>query len=84
MDSLIRERNGVEEIWYSQEYLIQQMELAYRAGLHRGIRVEIHAMQPMDDKAVDDLTDVFQQRLEDEYREAQSKGEVWRIKKQKE
>lgn len=44
MESLIRERNGKEEIWYSEEYLQKQMELAYWAGIHKGIKVEFSEM----------------------------------------
>lgn len=81
MDSLIRERNGKEEIWYSDEYLKRQIEMAYQAGLSKGVRVEIHAIQPMDNKAVNDLTDVFNKRRIEEYQKAYSNGEVWRIAK---
>ena len=81
MDSLIRERNGKEEIWYSDEYLKRQIEMAYQAGLSKGIRVEIHAIQPMDSKAVNDLTDEFNKRREKEYQKAYINGEVWRIAK---
>lgn len=81
MDSLIRERNGKEEIWYSDKYLKKQIEMAYQAGLSKGIRVEIYAMQPMDGKAVNNLTYEFNKRRTEEYQKAFSKGEVWRIAK---
>jgi len=81
MDSLIRERNGKEEIWYSEEYLKEQIEMAYNAGLSKGIRVEIHAIQPIHGKSVNDLTDVFNKRRLEEYQKAFSNGEVWRVAK---
>tara|TARA_R110002167_G_C12348173_1_gene621893 strand:+ start:55 stop:297 length:243 start_codon:yes stop_codon:yes gene_type:complete len=79
MDTLIRERNGKEEIWYSGDYLKQQIEQSYRAGIHKGIRVEFHAITPMNDKSVEDLTDAFKKRVEEEYQISYSNDEVIRI-----
>ena len=79
MDTLIRERNGKEEIWYSDSYLKQQMELAYQAGIHKGIRVEFHAIEPMTGEAVDSLVSEFKRRLNEEYQKAYSNSEVWRV-----
>ena len=76
MDSLIRERNGKDEVCYSGEYLKQQIELAYRAGLHKGITVEFHSVIPMYGEMVNDLTNEFKKRIEDEYQKAFSNGEV--------
>lgn len=81
MDTLLRERNGKEEIWYSHEYLKRQTEMAYQAGLSKGIKVEIHAMQPMNGMAVNDLTEEFNRRRIEEYQKAYSNGEVWRVAK---
>ena len=81
MDTLIRERNGKEEIWYSEDYVKRQIEMAYKAGLSKGIKVEIHAIQPMDNNAVNNLTDEFNKRREEEYQKAFSNGEVWNIAK---
>lgn len=81
MDTLIRERNGKEEIWYSDEYLKRQIEMAYKAGLSKGIKVEIHAIQPTDNNAVNNLTDEFNKRREEEYQKSFSNGEVWNIAK---
>jgi len=78
MDSLIRERNGKDEVWYSAEYLKQQIELAYRAGIHKGIKVEFHAVTPMNGEMVNDLTTEFKKRVEDEYQTAFGNGEVVR------
>lgn len=79
MDTLIRERNGKEEIWYSDSYLKQQIELAFRAGISKGIRVEFCALQPLDGKMVDNLIDEFKKRVSDEYQKAFENSEVWRI-----
>ena len=81
MDSLIREKNGKEEVWYSDKYLKREIEAAYQAGLSKGIRVEIHTIQPMDGKAVNDLTEEFNRRRAEEYQKAYSNREVWRIAK---
>ena len=79
MGTLIRERNGKEEIWYSDDYLKGQIEQAYRAGIHKGIRVEFHSITPMDNKSVEDLTDVFKKKVEKEYQIAYSNDEVIKI-----
>jgi hypothetical protein len=79
MDSLIRERNGKEEIWYSQEYLIKQMEMAYRAGIFRGMKVQFHAVTPIHGEAVNNLTEEFKKKVEEEYQIAFANSEVWRI-----
>lgn len=79
MDSLIRERNGKEEIWYSDNYLKKQMELAYQAGIHKGIRVEFHAIEPMNGESVESLVSEFKRRLNEEYQKAYSNNEVWRV-----
>ena len=81
MDTLIRERNGIEEIWYSGEYLKNQIEAAFRAGIHKGIKVNFHAIVPMNGEAVNDLTDEFNKRIEEEYQTAFSNSEVYRISK---
>jgi len=77
MQSLIRERNGKEEIWYSSDYVKQQIERSYKAGLSKGITVKIYAIQPTDDQAVDDLTEVFNKRIREEYEKEYSNDEVW-------
>ena len=76
MKLLIRERNGIEETWYSDKYFIEQLKLAYQAGIHRGIKVEFHAVIPMDDRNVEDLTDVFKKRVQEEYEKAYSNSEI--------
>jgi hypothetical protein len=79
MDILLRERNGKEEIWYSDKYLKEQIELAYRAGIHKGIKVKFHAITPMDGVAVDDLIHKFNQKVEEEFQKAYNDNEVWRV-----
>ena len=70
MDTLIREVNGKEEIWYSDEYLKTQIEMAHRSGISKGIRVEFHAVTPMNSETVEDYIDEFKRRLEDEYQKS--------------
>jgi predicted transcriptional regulator len=79
MDTLIREINGKEEIWYSDSYLKKQIELAFRAGIQKGIRVEFCALQTFNKKMVNDLTTEFNKRVSDEYKKAFENSEVWRI-----
>jgi hypothetical protein len=79
MNILIRERNGKEEIYYSDEYLKRQIELSYKAGLHKGIKVQFHAVTPMDGRAVDNLVSEFKRRLDEEYQISFSNSEVYRV-----
>lgn len=79
MNTLIRERNGKEEIWYSENYLKQQIELAYNAGMYKGIRVEFHAVEPINGEAVESLVIEFKRRLNEEYEKEYSNNEVWRV-----
>jgi hypothetical protein len=79
MDTLIRERNGKDEIWYSEGYLKQQIEMAYRAGIYRGIKVEFHAVTPMSAEMENNLMTHFKNRVEEEYQIAFVNSEVWRV-----
>lgn len=79
MDTLIRERNGKDEVWYSDNFLKQQIQLAYQAGIHKGMKVEFHALEPMNDEAVESLVNEFKRRLNEEYQKAYSDGEVLRL-----
>lgn len=79
MDMLIRETNGKEDIWYSSDYLKRQIEQAYRAGIHKGIRVEFHAVMPMDGSMVSNLISEFKKKVDEEYKIAYVNDEVIRI-----
>jgi hypothetical protein len=76
---LIRERNGKDEIWYSEGYVKQQIEIAYRAGVSKGIKVEFHAVIPNNDEMVNDLTNEFKKIVEQECQIAFANNEVWHI-----
>lgn len=89
-DTLLREKNGKEELWYSEEYfnkmtkisnnyLTEQIERAYQAGLNRGVRVVIHSVQPITSVGLNDLTQVFYNKIEEEYKKAFENEEVWKI-----
>lgn len=78
MDTLIREKNGKEEIWYSEDYLKLQIENAFRAGLSNGMRVEFHAITPMDGECVEDLSKIFWQKIHEEYQKRYQEGLVIR------
>ncbi len=80
VDTLIRQKiNGEEEIWYSDEYLKRQIEMAYRAGIHKGITVEFHALQPIDGRAVENLTSAFYDKIWETFQKAYDNNEVWRV-----
>lgn len=79
MDTLIRERNDKEEIWYSEDYLRKQIERSYRAGIHKGIRVQFHAVTPVNIDSVDNLINEFKRLVEEEYQKSFNNGEVWTI-----
>lgn len=81
MDTLIRERNGKEEIWYSGEYLKKQIEIAYKSGIREGIRVEFHALEPVDGGMINNLVDEFNSRVEKQYMDSVANSEVWRVTK---
>lgn len=38
---------------------LKQIELAYQAGIHKGLRVEFHAVEPMNGGAVESLVGEF-------------------------
>lgn len=67
-DTMIRvQPDGTEETWYSEEYVKRQIDNAFRAGLFRGGKVQILSVQPMDGRMVDDLSDEFRKRIDEEY-----------------
>lgn len=72
MDTLIRELNGKEEIWYSDSYIKQQMHLAYQAGLYKGTKIEFHAIEPLDGEAVESLVSEFKRILNEEFQKERS------------
>ena len=53
--------------------------MAYRAGIHKGIRVDYHTVTPSDVDAIDDLTKEFKSRVEEECQKAFANSEVWKI-----
>lgn len=79
-DILIREKDGVEELWYSKEYFKYHLQQAFYSGIRKGVNVEIHAVQPMDGRMVDDLTEEFNKRVQATIMDAYEKGEIPTIK----
>ena len=79
MDILIKERDGKEEFWYSDIYLKRQIELAYQAGIHKGMVVQFHAVEPINGDAVENLVSEFNKRINEEYQKAYANSEVWRV-----
>ncbi len=78
MDVLIKEINGKDTIWYSEQYLKNQMEQSYQAGLHKGIKVNFHAVEPMNESSKESLVSEFLKRVNDEYNKAYGNLEVWK------
>lgn len=78
MDTLIRIVNGKEDVWYSEEYIKKQIENAFRSGIANGIRVQFHALTPMDGSQVDDLTSVFWKNVHETYQKCFEEGKVIR------
>lgn len=80
MDTLIRERDGKDEVWYSEEYVKNQIEIAYRNGIRRGIEVNFHTATPTNTDMVNDLIIEFKRRLEEEYQKDFANGLVFKFK----
>lgn len=91
-DTLIRERNGKEELWYSEDYIKKLeekneirfrngLESAFSAGLNRGIRVEFHGIydtsKAFDETYLNELIKQFYDKLDEKYKEAFENDEVW-------
>lgn len=77
MDTLVLKDGDKQQIWYSEEYLKHQIEEAFRAGLFKGVRVQFHAVTPMNSDAVNNLVDEFNRRIKEEYEKAFNSGQVW-------
>jgi hypothetical protein len=78
-DTILRTTGNEREIWYSNNYLLQQIGLAFHAGISAGIKVEFHAVQPISGDMVDDYTNEFWLRVNEQYKEKFEKGHVWAI-----
>lgn len=77
--TLIREQNGEEQIWYSEDYIKQQMELAYYSGLAEGARIQIFSFAvPMSLNTVNEYTQIFFDKINEIHRQKISEGMVWR------
>lgn len=68
MDVLLKEINGKETIWYSENYLKTQLDLAFRSGISSGIKVNFHAVEPCDRKQVDEMISLFKEKVEECYK----------------
>lgn len=79
MYNIIKEINGKDEIFYSKEYLIDQLNLAYQAGLYKGIRVNFHAIEPSNINEVNLLKKEFNKLLNEEFNKAFKNSEIIKI-----
>ena len=78
MNTLIRETNGKEQIWYSEEYLKSMIENAYKSGMWKGRGMKVFNYIPSENSK--ELIDTFKEGIESEYNKAFEASEVWRKK----
>jgi hypothetical protein len=76
--TILRTIDDREEIWYSDEYIKEQIELAFQAGIAIGLRIEIHFLQPLSDDVIPDYTNKFWEKINEEYSRNFNKGHVWK------
>ena len=76
MDILIKEINGKDEIWYSEKYLKSQIELAYRSGISKGIRIEWHSIIPTNETTINETLKEFKKRVDQEFQISLNSGDV--------
>lgn len=78
--TLLKENaDGVEERWYSDEYLRDQIERAYQAGISSGIQVKFHVVEPTNLESVIDYKTLFWNTVNKEYEKHFNQGHVWKV-----
>ena len=74
-----------DKIYYSESYMDnyvkEQIELAFKAGLSSGYKIEIHTILPNNDESTEELLKNIKTKLNKEYESEFSKGKVWAIAK---
>lgn len=70
-------RTETDELWYSEDYIKQQIEKSFRAGIMQGIRIDFHAIHPRDEEHVERLFNQFWSRVDEEYEKRFNDGHVW-------
>lgn len=78
-DNILRTTENGEEIWYSQEYILRQMELAFQSGIANGIRVEMLMIEPASEDSAERCASIFWEKVNTEYKKQFDLGHVWRI-----
>ncbi len=80
MELIIRENSiGEEEVWYSEDYIKRQIDLAYIAGLAAGSKIELHLVEPNSLESVIDYNTLFWNRINDEFVKHFKDGHVWDV-----
>ncbi len=66
-----------ELLWFSSDYLKQQIELAYQAGAASGTQVNFLGIG--DYNTAIDYAKIFWHKVQEDYQKRFDKGEVWRV-----
>lgn len=72
-DFIHKDKN--DDIWYSDQYLKAQIDLAYQAGLAHGVKIQFHSVMPYDAIEAKNCKDEFFRLLDIE---CQKRGHVWK------
>lgn len=76
-DHILKTSN--DDIYYSEDYLISQIELAYQSGISAGIQVEFHATQPNMIETVIDYEQTFWKMVNERYQQMLNDGFVYKV-----
>lgn len=78
MNHVILEKDG--KLWYSDSYIIEQMERAYKAGLHNGFKTEFHTVIIMDstEQEVEQVLNSYREKIKEEFYKALEGGHIWK------
>lgn len=76
MAILIKEINGKDTIWYSESYVKDQIEQAFKSGMFEGCKIEFHSITPLSEESFNKTLNEFKEKLRAEYNEALHKNIV--------
>lgn len=77
MDVLVKEIDGVETIWYSEDYVKTLVENAELKGFSEGVRVELHAVTPINEEGLIDLSKHINDKITTERLNSYIKNKEW-------
>ncbi|WP_445718220.1 hypothetical protein [Flavobacterium sp.] len=65
------DKQGDKSLWYSEEYFYSELErqtkIAYMNGISRGIEIEFHAVFPSNEESVNNLVELFKEKVNEIY-----------------